>query len=256
VTDVADTPPGQPAPPTFTNIAETGFRILWSAPTPGSSPVDGVGLQYKPSSASDEAWADVKPAPGTGRRGFNLTNRGTSYDVRVRAQNAQGWGGGQHVTAGASYDVRVRERNAQGWGPWSEAGTVTTAGTAQVQPAQPAAPAFTEVQETRFRILWQAPAPGASPITSASDEAWADVKPEPGYGIQYKLSSESDDAYADVSPTPSGTTLGYNVVSSQGQNITPATSYDVRVRAQNAQGWGEWSEAGTVTTAGTAPAGS
>jgi chitodextrinase len=226
VTDVADTPPGQPAPPTFTNIAETGFRILWSAPTPGSSPVDGVGLQYKPSSASDEAWADVKPAPGTGRRGFNLTNRS-----------------GQHVTAGTSYDVRVRAQNAQGWGEWSEAGTVTTAGTAQVQPAQPAAPAFTEVQETRFRILWQAPAPGASPIT--------------GYGIQYKLSSASDEAWADVKPEPRGVRAsGFNLTNRRGQSIAPGTSYDVRVRAQNAQGWGEWSEAGTVTTAGTAPAGS
>jgi titin len=254
VTDVADTPPGQPAPPTFTNIAETGFRILWSAPTPGSSPVDGVGLQYKPSSASDEAWADVKPAPGTGRRGFNLTNRSGQHvtawaDVKPEPRGVRAAGfnltnrRGQSIAPGTSYDVRVRAQNAQGWGEWSEAGTVTTAGTAQVQPAQPAAPAFTEVQETRFRILWQAPTPGASPIT--------------GYGLQYKLTSASDEAWADVKPEPRGVrAAGFNLTNRRGQSIAPGTSYDVRVRAQNAQGWGEWSEAGTVTTAGTAPAGS
>jgi hypothetical protein len=31
------------------------------------------------------------------------------------------------VAAGTSYDVRVRAANAQGWGPWSNAATVTTA---------------------------------------------------------------------------------------------------------------------------------
>jgi hypothetical protein len=116
VTDVADTPPGQPAPPTFTNIAETSFRILWTAPTPGSSPRDAVGLQYKLTTSSDEAWADVKPAPGTGRRGFNLKNRGGQHvtawaDVKPEPRGVRAAGfnltnrRGQSIAPGTSYDV-------------------------------------------------------------------------------------------------------------------------------------------------------
>jgi hypothetical protein len=153
---------------------------------------------------------------------------------------------GQFIVPGTSYDVRVREQNAEGWGEWSDAGSVTTAGTAPAADAPPgksAAPTFSDIQETRFRILWKAPTPGSSPIT--------------GYGLQYKLSSASDEAWADVKPEPRGVRAsGFNLTNRSGQSITPGTSYDVRVRAKNAEGWGEWSDAGTVTTTGTAPAGS
>jgi hypothetical protein len=155
--------------------------------------------------------------------------------------------------------------------------TITVTDVADTPPGQPAAPTFTSVQETRFRVVWTAPAAGSSaadtPPGKPDAPTFSDVQETQitgfrvvwaaptagssaitGYGIQYKLSSESDDAYADVSPTPRGTTRGYNVIARTGQFIVPGTSYDVRVREQNAEGWGEWSDPGTVTTAGTAPA--
>jgi Tfp pilus assembly protein PilZ len=222
----ADTPPGKPDAPTFSDVQETQFRVVWAAPTAGSSAITGYGIQYKLSSETDDAYADVSPAPrGGGKRGFNVVTRQ-----------------GQFIIPGTSYDVRVREQNAEGWGEWSDPGTVTTAGTApaaDTPPGKPDAPTFSDVQETQFRVVWAAPTAGSSAIT--------------GYGIQYKLSSEADDAFADVSPAPRGITRGFNVVARNGQDIAAGTSYDVRVRAKNSDGWGEWSDVGTVTTAGTAP---
>ena len=113
VTDVADTPPGQPAAPEISNVAQTSFRVTWTAPAAGSSPITAYGIQYKLAGAADSAYADVKPTPtGTGT-GYNLVNRS-----------------GQSITAGTSYDVRVRASNAAGWSPWSVPAVATTAGAA------------------------------------------------------------------------------------------------------------------------------
>ncbi len=223
VTNVADTPPGQPDAPEIINVKETSFRTTWTAPAAGSSAITGYGIQYKLASAEDSAYADVKPAP---------TGTGTGYNVVNRS--------GQTVAEGTSYDVRVRARNTEGWGPWSAAATVTTDGVAASPPGQPAAPEIINVKETSFRITWTAPAAGSSAIT--------------GYGIQYKPVSAADAAYADVKPTPTGTGTGYNVVNRSGQTVASGTSYAVRVRASNAEGWGPWSDAAFAVTVGAAPA--
>ena len=223
VTNVADTPPGQPDAPEIINVKETSFRVTWTAPAAGSSAITGYGIQYKLASAEDSAYADVKPTP---------TGTGTGYNVVNRS--------GQTVAEGTSYAVRVRAKNTEGWGPWSAAATVTTDGVADTPPGQPAAPEIINVKETSFRITWTAPAAGSSAIT--------------GYGIQYKPVSAADAAYADVKPTPTGTGTGYNVVNRSGQTVASGTSYAVRVRASNAEGWGPWSDAAFAVTVGAAPA--
>ena len=221
VTDVEEAP-GQPDAPEIINIKETSFRVTWTAPAAGSSAISGYGIQYKLSSEADSAYADAKPTKRGTVTGYNVVNRN-----------------GQAITAGTSYDVRVRARNAEGWGEWSEAATAVTASPAlpDTTPGQPDAPEISNIKQTSFRITWTAPAAGSSAIT--------------GYGIQYKLSAEADSAYADAKPTKAGIGTGYNVVNRRGQSVVKGTSYDVRVRAKNAEGWGEWSEAATVTT--TAP---
>ena len=219
--------PGQPAAPEIINVQQTSFRITWTAPAAGSSAITGYGIQYKLAAAADSAYTFVNPTPAWIGTGYNLVPRS-----------------GQSITAGTSYAVRVRARNAIGWGPWSEAATVVTAGSAPViavtptpppAPGQPAAPTFINVQQTSFRITWTAPAAGSSAIT--------------GYAIQYKLSSAADSAYAFVNPTPAGIGTGYNLVPRSGQTVAEGTSYAVRVRARNAEGWGPWSDAATVVTA-------
>ncbi len=326
VTDVADTPPGQPAAPEIINVKETSFRITWTAPAEGSSPITGYGIQYKLTSAEDSVYADVKPTPTGIGTGYNLVNRngqtvaeGTSYAVRVRARNTEGWGPwsaaafaatvgaapapinqapafaaatatvsvteniaantnigspvkaadpdgdtltytlgttaddghfaidsatGQLQTQGAldyegksSYSVTVTATDGGGLSASIQV-TITVTDVADTPPGQPAAPEIINVKETSFRITWTAPAEGSSPIT--------------GYGIQYKLTSAEDSVYADVKPTPTGIGTGYNVVDRSGQSVASGTSYTVRVRARNTEGWGPWSAAAIAVTAGAA----
>ncbi len=326
VTDVADTPPGQPDTPEIINVAETSFRVTWAAPAAGSSAITGYGIQYKLASEEDSAYADVNPTPTGTATGYNVVNRGgqtvaagTSYAVRVRARNAEGWGlwsdAASVVTAGAppannppsfaaaSATVEVAENSAAdtaiansptatdpdvgdtltytlgttmddghfaidtGSGQLRTKGdldyeskdsyavtvtatdggglsasvevTITVTDVADTPPGQPATPEIINVEETSFRVTWTVPADGSSTIT--------------GYGIQYKLASEEDSAYADVNPTPTGTATGYNLVNGGGQTVAEGTSYAVRVRAKNAEGWGTWSDAASAVTAGAAP---
>ena len=136
-----------------------------------------------------------------------------------------------------SYAVTVIA--ADGAGLWAGLDVTITVTDVDEAPGQPDAPEVINIKETSFRVTWTVPAAGSSAIT--------------GYGIQYKLTSEADSAYADAKPTKRGTVTGYNVVNRRGQSITAGTSYDVRVRARNAEGWGEWSEAATAVTASPAP---
>ena len=322
VTNVADTPPGRPDAPTISNVAETYFRMTWTAPAAGSSAIAGYSIQYKLASEDDSAYADVKPTPSGTVTGYNVVNRsgqtitaGTSYAVRVRARNSEGWSEWSNpaiaatVTpapvntapafAASSISLSVAENTAAGTAIGkaitatdSNAGdtlayalgstdddshfaidsstgqlktqgaldyesqdsyavtvtatdggeltasvsvTITVTNVADTPPGRPDAPTISNVAETYFRMTWTAPAAGSSAIA--------------GYGIQYKLASEDDSAYADAKPTKAGIGTGYNLVNRSGQTITAGTSYAVRVRARNAEGWGEWSEAATVTTA-------
>ena len=223
VTDVKEAP-GQPDAPEIIKVKQTSFRVTWTAPAAGSSAITGYGLQYKLTSEADSAYADAKPTKRGTITGYNVVNRN-----------------GQSITAGTSYDVRVRAKNAEGWGPWSDAATAVTASPAppDTAPGQPDAPEISNVKQTSFRVTWTAPAAGSSAIT--------------GYGLQYKLTSEADSAYAGATPTKKGTSTGYNVVNRRSQSITAGTSYDVRVRARNAEGWGPWSDAATAVTASPAP---
>ena len=154
---------------------------------------------------------------------------------------------GQLQTSGAldyeskdSYAVTVTAADSGGLSASVEV-TITVTDVADTPPGQPAAPEIIDVEKTSFLVTWTAPAAGSSAIS--------------GYGIQYKLTSEADSAYADAKPTKAGTVTGYNVVNRNGQSITAGTSYAVRVRARNAQGWGPWSETASVVTAGAASGG-
>ena len=153
---------------------------------------------------------------------------------------------GQLQTSGAldyeskdSYTVTVTATDGGGLTA-SIAVTVTVDDVADTAPGQPDAPEIINIKQTSFRITWTAPTAGSSAIT--------------GYGIQYKLSSEADSAYADAKPTKRGTVTGYNLVNRNGQSITAGTSYAVRMRAKNAEGWGPWSDAASAVTASPAPA--
>ena len=209
-------------PPSFADsTAEVGVAENTAAGTDIGDPVaatdsDGDSLTYTLGTTTDDAHFAIDSKTGQLQTSGALDYEGTSsYTVTVTATD----GGG--LTA-------------------SIAVTVTVDDVADTPPGQPDAPEVINVKQTSFRITWTAPTAGSSAIAS--------------YGIQYKLSSEADSAYADAKPTKRGTVTGYNLVNRNGQSITAGTSYDVRVRAKNAEGWGAWSDPATALTASPAPA--
>lgn len=86
----AATPPPQPDDPTVSNITATTADVNWTEPLDdGGSPITAILVQWGPVGGpyTDEFDADLaSPHPLTG-----LT-ASTNYEVRVRADNAEGTG--------------------------------------------------------------------------------------------------------------------------------------------------------------------
>ena len=98
-------------------------------------------------------------------------------------------------------------------------------------PGTPAAPTFGTRTHVSVVVNWLAPSNPGPDITD--------------YDVQYRTGTDSF-ADAGYNGTTTGTTLA---------GLTPSTTYDVQVRATNAEGTGAWSSSGSVTTkANTAPA--
>ncbi len=100
ITDVAE-PPAKPAAPTVSGASTASVDVSWSAPA------------------------------NTGRPAI------ASYDLRYRAGSGGRWSAGPQdrtgtaatisgLTAGTSYEVQVRATNAEGDSPWSDPGTGST----------------------------------------------------------------------------------------------------------------------------------
>ena len=119
VTDVAE-PPVAPAAPAVraTSASTTSVDVAWTAPAnPGKPAISGYDLRYR--AGTGGSWTD-------GPQNLN----GASASIAS-------------LTAGTSYQVQVRATNAEGDGPWSASGTGST-GT-----ASNTAPAFANPTATR-----------------------------------------------------------------------------------------------------------
>lgn len=86
----AATPPPQPSPPVVTNITATTADVTWVEPlADGGSPITAILIQWRPVGGlfTNVFDADLaSPHPLTG-----LT-AATNYEVRIRADNAEGTG--------------------------------------------------------------------------------------------------------------------------------------------------------------------
>ncbi|MDE0062059.1 MAG: fibronectin type III domain-containing protein, partial [Gammaproteobacteria bacterium] len=104
-------------------------------------------------------------------------------------------------------------------------------------PGAPDAPGAPDVEadgSTGLDVTWVAPADNGSAITD--------------YDVEYQVDGESNWTDHPFTGTGTSTTIG---------GLTPDTAYEVRVRAENGEGKGDWSSSGTATTgadtANTAP---
>ena len=156
VTDV-DEPPGQPAAPSVSATAgsTTSLDVTWTAPTNTGPAIASYDLQYR---------------------------AGTSGNFTNGPQNVTGTSAAiGSLAADTSYEVQVRATNAEGDGDWSVAGTGRT--TATSAPGAPTGLTATASGTTAINLSWSAPAStGGSAITgykieSSSDggSSWSDL---------------------------------------------------------------------------------
>ena len=138
VTDV-DEPPGQPAAPSVSATAgsSTSLDVTWTAPTNTGPAIASYDLQYR---------------------------AGTSGNFTNGPQNVTGTSAAiGSLAADTSYEVQVRATNAEGDGDWSVAGTGRT--TASV-PGAPTGLTATASGATQIDLSWSAPgSTGGSAIT-------------------------------------------------------------------------------------------
>ena len=135
------------------------------------------------------------------------------------------------LTNGSEYDVRVRAVNSEGDGPWA-----TSSGTPAVPVTVPGAPTIGSVTigNGTLTLSWTAPAnTGGAQITS--------------YDVQYKLTSADTSAWTAVLRSGTVTTQAIS-------SLTNGSAYDVRVRAVNSEGGGNWAtDSGTPAAPTTVP---
>ena len=139
VTDV-DEPPGQPAAPSVSATAgsTTSLDVTWTAPTNTGPAIASYDLQYR---------------------------AGTSGNFTNGPQNVTGTSAAiGSLMASTSYEVQVRATNAEGDGDWSVAGTGRT--TATTAPGAPTGLTATASGSTAIDLSWSAPgSTGGSAIT-------------------------------------------------------------------------------------------
>ena len=156
----------------------------------------------------------------------------TGYDVHYR-ETGGNWTDANHtgtgttkritgLTADTAYEVRVRATNSEGAGDWSPAASGRTDAAAEA-PDAPSAPTLT-AGETWLEASWTAPADNGAAIT--------------GYDVHYR---ETGGNWTDANHTGTGTTKRIT-------GLTADTAYQVRVRASNSEGAGDWSPAASART--------
>ena len=182
VTDV-DEPPGQPAAPTVSATAgsTTGLDVTWTAPTNTGPAIASYDLQYR---------------------------AGTSGNFTNGPQNVTGTSAAiGSLAADTSYEVQVRATNAEGDGDWSVAGTGRT--TATSAPGAPTGLTATASGTTAINLSWSAPgSTGGSAITGYKIEVSANGTS--GWTDQVADTSSTTTTYAHTGLAP-GDTRHYRV---------------------------------------------
>ena len=205
-----------------TNARGTG---AWSASVSGTAGVPTPPVADTPTpkhESLDVSWA----APAS-----DNAAEVSGYDVHYRAGSSGAWSSWTHtgttrtatitgLTNNTEYEVRVRAKNERGNSFWSATVKATPA---PQKPDAPDAPTLTSSGST-MTVSWTAPVANGADITD--------------YDIEY--STDNGANWTEWNASNTSTELSASI-----PNLVSGTTYQVRVRAQNSVGEGDWSAAST-----------
>ncbi len=130
--------PGQVARPTVTGQSTTDLEVSWAAPANNGAAITAYEVEYRQSGTNTLSTRTL-----TG-----ITSQPQAWRLRLT-----------DLLSGTTYEVRVRAMNREGYGAWSASGTRTTL------PAPPGAPTVTAESVTRLHVEWDAQAAHEVAIT-------------------------------------------------------------------------------------------
>ena len=190
--------PGKPVPPELTDPSGRTLQVGWSPPSNTGPRISGYDLEYR-------------------REGSSGSYTLRSYGWTTRSTTITG------LAPFTSYEVRVRARNADGPGPWSDLSTAST--TTVEPPLRMRQPEVTASSGHTLRVVWRAPS-NTGPAIS-------------GYDVEYRKRGSVSSTRRSFGRTARSTTI---------TGLESNTTYEVQVRAKNADGAGQWSPADRATT--------
>ena len=171
VTDVSGEAPLKPGVPTVVSASSTSLTVTWQPPANPGPPITDYDYRYKETSGS--SWTDV------------VTTTITATSVTIRS-----------LSANTSYDVQVRAKNAEGTGVWSDSGTGTPSA-----PVANRAPEFPGGASSATRTVVENAQAGVrvgAPVTATD--------PDPSDTVSYSLEGTDRASFAIDSGTGQITT--------------------------------------------------
>ena len=187
-----DEPPEAPAEPTVTPVAgsTTSLSVTWTEPANKGPDIDGYDLRYKVETTS--GWTD-------GPEGVTATTETLTG-----------------LAVGTSYEVQVRAVNAEGDGQWSVEGTGMTGANTQAT----GAPAITGTAELDRTL-----SAGTAEISDANGTTKAEAG-DAGYAYAYQWQRVDADGSSNPMDIAGATQSTYTVISADvGRRIRVAVSF-------------------------------
>ena len=215
--------------------------ITWQAPSSwGTWPAVGYTIEWKTTSGGT-IWSTVH----TNAVDYFPTTSETSFDFTGQQDDASA-GVSTAVANGTAYDLRINANSQQsgtdGTDPshYQNSSWVTFSSQVPGRPAKTTGLSVT-AGAGKLDLSWTAPANNGSAIT--------------GYDVHYKTSSAADQTGTGSDPTTGWVAASHSGTTASGSipSLTNGTAYDVRVRAKNTHGAGEWSDAQSGTPQAATP---
>ncbi len=275
VTDVDTEAPGKPGAPSVSAGSATSLRASWSAPSNAGPPITRYDVRHRTSSP-EGSWTE-KNVPSIAAVIENLSEN-TSYDVQVRAINAEGTGAwsdsGNGTTDAAADAANASPSFSSSSATISVAENETTVVTVLATdsdaddditgyaitggPDQ----TFFSIGETSGALTFEAAPNHESPQDQFNNNTYVvDVTATSGTGTRVKTATQTITVtVTDVSGEAPGKPAKPRVSAASATSLRvnwsapdnegpPITDYDVRYRAGNSGGWSDASHTGTATTA-------